>query len=156
MSKFEKKDQLGFGLIETRQTYNPLLLDCLITGKCNREYLNQVPSESKVNLNDVQHVKLWVMSGRHWLYGKRFFFRTENSSSLFFEKSGNLRIVFDAKQFFAMYLDASKENSRNFFENAIVLNQEEILKFREMVKANRHLLSARKIARANAWIELLN
>ena len=71
-------------------------------------------------------------------------------------KSGNLRIVFDAKQFFAMYLEASKENSRNFFENAIVLNQEEILKFREMLEANRHLLSARKIARADAWIKLLN
>ena len=156
MNKLElKKLELGFGNINTNRPYAPLLLYCLVSGYCEKHYLNRTSYANKINLNDVQYARLWVMCGRNGDNGRELFFRTEGCSALFREKNNQLKLIFNAEQFFEMYKHASKANSKKLFEQSIVIDKNEIAKFRGLLKENAHLLSDRKIARAETWLNLL-
>lgn len=146
----KKKNDLGFLLIQTGKMYSPLLLNCLISGKSKKHYVSSFKS-TPLDLQDEEHVKMWIMYGRNLFGDRHFYCRTESCNELFWLQ-GDLKFIFDSQQFFELLKYASKKSFWQFAHHCIIDNNTEKDKFVHLILDNWHELTEKQRNRGLAFV----
>ena len=117
-------------------------------------YIRSTQHHTK-SLEKGMSVKLWVMRGDHLFDRRDFFFRTEDCPDLFKVSKWSLVFAFDGKQFFELLMNASKENIRYFFENAVVTDEKEVNHFISLILHNYNKMTEKERNRGLSFVRSL-
>lgn len=144
----------GFERVFLRRTYAPLKLECVAVPDPHQGKVIGENYEGKRKFAPHQKYTLYCLYGRD-IFEEYFLFcnDTPHTECLRITK-GSFKFVFNADKFFQLLKNASWQNWKNFTQNTILTNKDELTKFSTLVQNDTELTHKQR-NRATAFIQKL-
>lgn len=145
-----------FARVQLRQTYAPLKLECIAKapsdGRRKKVIGENYDGQKKFIPN--QKYSLYCLYGRDIFEEYHLFCNDTPDADCFKIVNGGFDFVFNADEFFQLLKNASWQNWKNFTQNTILTNKDELIKFSALVQKDTELTHKQR-NRATAFIQKL-